>query len=79
MPHCRNGKGLLRDNLVPLLKFSSARTTYNGHAVRPIMGKSLNAIFNGTADRIYGDKDIVADEMFNNSAVYTGDRIVYQT
>lgn len=75
MPHCRNGKGLLRDNLVLLLKFSSARTTYNGHAVRPIMGKSLNAIFNGTADRIYGDKDIVADEMFNNSAVYTGDWI----
>ena len=39
------------------------------------MGKSLNAIFNGTADRIYGDKDIVADEMFNNSAVYMGDWI----
>ena len=35
---------------------------------RPIMGKSLNAIFNGTADRIYGDKDIVTDEIFNNSA-----------
>lgn len=69
MPHCRNGKGLLRDNLALLpLKFSSARTTYNGHAVRPIMGKSLNAIFNGTADRIYGDKDIVTDEIFNNSA-----------
>jgi hypothetical protein len=69
MPHCRNGKGLLRDNLVLLpLRFSSARTTYNGRAVLPIMGKSLNAIFNGTADRIYGDKDIVADEMFNNSA-----------
>lgn len=32
------------------------------------MGKSLNAIFNGTVVRIYGDKDIVADEMFNNSA-----------
>ena len=59
----------MRDNLALLpLKFSSARTTYNGHAVRPIMGKSLNAIFNGTADRIYGDKDTVADEMFNNSA-----------
>ena len=32
------------------------------------MGKSLNAIFYGTADRIYGDKDIVTDEIFNNSA-----------
>jgi hypothetical protein len=53
MPHCRNGKGLLRDNLVLLpLKFSSARTTNNGYAVRPIMEKSLNAIFNGTSDRI---------------------------
>ena len=39
----------------------------------PIMGKSLKALFNGTADRVYGENDIVADEMFNNSAVWMGD------
>jgi hypothetical protein len=27
---------------------------------------------NGTSDKIYGENDIVADEMFNNTAVYTG-------
>lgn len=47
-------------------------SSYNGHAVHPIMGKSLKGLFNGTADRIYGENDIVADEMFNNSAVYMG-------
>lgn len=48
-------------------------STYNGHAVHPIMGKSLRGLFNGTVDRIYGENDTVADEMFNNSAVYMGD------
>jgi hypothetical protein len=35
-----------------------------------IMGRSLRPLFNGTADKIYGPNDIVADEMFNSSAVY---------
>jgi arylsulfatase len=48
-------------------------STYNGRAVHPIMGKSLNALFNGTVDRIYGENDTVADEMFNNSVVWMGD------
>lgn len=48
-------------------------SSYNGHEVHPIMGKSLKALFNGTTDRVYGQNDIVADEMFNNSAVYMGD------
>jgi arylsulfatase A-like enzyme len=37
------------------------------------MGKSLKGLFNGTSDKVYGENDIVADEMFNNSAVYMGD------
>jgi arylsulfatase A-like enzyme len=48
-------------------------SSYKGHEVHPIMGKSLKALFNGTVDRVYGENDIVADEMFNNSAVYMGD------
>lgn len=47
--------------------------TYNGHPVHPIMGKSLKPLLNGTVDRVYGKDEIVADEMFNNSAVYMGD------
>jgi arylsulfatase A-like enzyme len=48
-------------------------STYNGMPVHPIMGKSLKSLFNGTADRVYGENEMVADEMFNNTAVYMGD------
>ncbi len=48
-------------------------SSYNGHEVHPMMGKSLRSLFNGTVDRIYGETEIVADEMFNNSAVWMGD------
>lgn len=48
-------------------------STYKGHEVHTIMGKSMKSLLNGTADRIYGEDEIVADEMFNNSAVYMGD------
>jgi hypothetical protein len=33
----------------------------------------LKALFNGTTDSVYGENDILADEMWNNSAVYMGD------
>jgi arylsulfatase len=48
-------------------------SSYNGHEVHPIMGKSLNSLFNGTVERVYGETDIVADEMFNNTVVWMGD------
>jgi arylsulfatase len=48
-------------------------SSYNGHEVHPIMGKSLKALLNGTVERVYGESEIVADEMFNNTAVYMGD------
>jgi arylsulfatase A-like enzyme len=47
-------------------------TTYKGHPVHAVMGKSLKPLFDGTTDKVYGENDIVADEMFNNTAVYTG-------
>jgi arylsulfatase A-like enzyme len=47
-------------------------SSYNGMPVHPIMGKSLKSLFNGTADNVYGQEEIVADEMFNNTAVYMG-------
>ena len=64
------------------LEYAGVPSSYNGSEVNvlsaqtnpyPIMGKSLKALFNGTADRVYGENDVVADEMFNNSAVWMGD------
>jgi hypothetical protein len=37
------------------------------------MGKSLKGLLNGTVDRVYGENDMVTDEMFNNSVVWMGD------
>lgn len=48
-------------------------SSYNGHEVHPMMGKSLKPLLNGTSDRVYSETDIVVDEMFNNSAVWSGD------
>lgn len=48
-------------------------SVYNGHLVHHIMGKSLGGLFNGTVDRVYGENEILAEEMFNNSAVWMGD------
>lgn len=48
-------------------------TVYNGHLVHHIMGKSLAGLFNGSVDRVYGENDMLAEEMFNNTAVWMGD------
>ena len=48
-------------------------STYNGHAVHPIMGKSLGGLVNGTVDRVYGENEVLPEEMFNNTAVWMGD------
>jgi arylsulfatase len=45
-------------------------SSYKGHEVHPIMGKSLKSLFNGTTGTVYGPDEIVADEMFNNTALY---------
>lgn len=55
----------------PAQSYVLLNTSYT--AVHPIMGKSLKGLFNGTVDKAYGENDIVADEMFNNSAVWMGD------
>lgn len=65
------------DDITPsILEYAGVQhpgATYNGHPVHAIMGKSLKALFNGTVSRVYGENDIVADEMFNNSVVWMGD------
>src|SRR5574339_669718 len=48
-------------------------SSYDGREVHPMMGKSLKPLLNGTSDRVYSETDIVVDELFNNSAVWSGD------
>jgi arylsulfatase len=50
-----------------------AGSTYKGQPVHAIMGKSLKPLFDGSSNMVYGANDIVADEIFNNTAAYTGD------
>jgi arylsulfatase A-like enzyme len=48
-------------------------STYNGHPVHAIMGKSLKPLLEGKVEKVYGDDVPVAQEMFNNTAVWMGD------
>jgi arylsulfatase A-like enzyme len=47
--------------------------TYKGHPVHPIMGKSLKPLLEGEVEQVYADNEPVAQEMFNNTAVWKGD------
>jgi len=46
-----------------------AGTTYKGHSVHEIMGKSIRPILNGSAETIHGNES-TGSEMFNNTAVW---------
>ena len=48
-------------------------STYNGNPVHPIMGKSLKPLLEGEVEQVYADNEPVAQEMFNNTAVWKGD------
>jgi len=48
-------------------------STYNGTEVHPIMGKSLKPLLEGEVTEVYADDEPVAQEMFNNTAVWMGD------
>ena len=54
-------------------KVSQPGPSYNGNEVHPIMGKSIKAVLEGKTDKVYNDDEPVAQEMFNNTAVYLGD------
>jgi len=47
-------------------------STYKGHPVHPIMGKSLKPLLEGKVAKVYADDEAVAQEMFNNTAVFMG-------
>lgn len=47
-------------------------STYKGHPVHPIMGKSIKPLLEGKVEKIHADDESVAQEMFNNTAVFMG-------
>ena len=48
-------------------------STYKGHAVHAIMGKSLKPLLEGSVGKVHAVDEPVAQEMFNNTAVWMGD------
>jgi arylsulfatase A-like enzyme len=48
-------------------------STYQGHDVHAVMGKTLNPLLNGTMEKIHPDDEAIAGEMFNNTSVRMGD------
>jgi arylsulfatase A-like enzyme len=48
-------------------------STYKGHEVHPMTGKSLTPLLNGTAESIHPPTEAIAGEMFNNTSVRMGD------
>jgi len=47
-------------------------STYKGHEVHPIMGKSMRPVLNSSAESIHGANEAIGSEMFNSTAVYKG-------
>lgn len=66
----------VNDMTPTMMEYAGAKhpgSTYNGHEVHPIMGKSLKPLLEGVVAQVYSDDEPVSQEMFNNSAVWMGD------
>jgi arylsulfatase A-like enzyme len=50
-----------------------AGSTYKGHPVHAIMGKSIKSLLDGKIQVVHPDDEPIAQEMFNNTAVFMGD------
>ena len=48
-------------------------STYKGHPVHAIMGKSIKSLLDGKIQVVHPDDEPIAQEMFNNTAVFMGD------
>jgi arylsulfatase len=48
-------------------------STYKGHEVHPLMGKSLKPLLEGTVRVIHPREEDIAGEMFNNTSMRMGD------
>jgi arylsulfatase A-like enzyme len=66
----------VNDMTPTMMEYAGAKhpgSTYNGHEVHPIMGKSLKPLLDGVVAQVYSDDEPVSQEMFNNTAVWMGD------
>jgi arylsulfatase len=48
-------------------------SVYKENTVYPIMGRSLKPLFDGQVNKVYSDNEVIAQELFNNAAVFMGD------
>jgi arylsulfatase A-like enzyme len=48
-------------------------STYKGHTVHAIMGKSIKSLLDGKVQVVHSEDEPIAQEMFNNTAVFMGD------
>lgn len=48
-------------------------STYQGHDVHAVMGKSLKPLLDGTTEKIHPNDEAISGEMFNNTSVRMGD------
>ncbi len=46
---------------------------YKGREISPLMGKSIKSLLDGKVDMIHASDEPIAQEMFNNTAVFMGD------
>ena len=58
-----------------ILEFANVShpSTYQGHDVHPMMGKSLKPLLNGTVQVVHPADEAIGGEMFNNTSVRMGD------
>jgi arylsulfatase A-like enzyme len=49
-----------------------AGSTYKGHPVHAIMGKSIKPLLEGKIQVVHPDDEPIAQEMFNNNSVFMG-------
>ena len=64
------------DIMPSLLEYAGLQlpgSTYKESTVYPIMGRSVKPLFEGDVTKVYNDNEIVAQELFNNAAVFMGD------
>ena len=65
----------VRDMTPTFLEYAGIKlpgSTYKGNTAYPIMGKSLKPLFDGDISNVYGDNESIAQELFNNSAIFMG-------
>ncbi|MEC4984425.1 MAG: arylsulfatase [Oscillatoria sp. PMC 1068.18] len=73
-----DGFSSVLDMTPTLLEYAGVRhpgSTYNGKEIYPLQGKSMRPLLEGWAERIYGENEPIAFELYGtvNKALYMGD------